>query len=209
MANITMVTRPTKPNGSQNSYEPANVRLALAEKMIFSEAIEKVGEMLKSYPPSELDHSGYIGALASCLMQYPKCVAIRCAAISGVVSATKFKPTIADITAWCERELAGLRTIVEREDQEQKWARERNEAAQRERTRIAKFKNPGDVERVKMKLAETLESLGKAIGNRSEVEARRKAEQALERCLREANAGLKIKTSPQLAAILRQREVAE
>jgi hypothetical protein len=109
---------PTKPNGSLTSYAPGNVRAALKERMIFSDALERVGAMLKSYPPSEgIEMSGYIGTLAAALMQYPPCVSIRCAdPIKGVAATTRFKPTVADLIAWCEREVASLREIVGRED---------------------------------------------------------------------------------------------
>lgn len=91
--------------------------------------------MLKSYPPSEgIEIGGYVGMLAATLLQYPKCVAVRCAdPIKGVVSTTRFKPTVADLTAWCEREMAGLRTIVDRDDSEKKMLADRKMALEGER----------------------------------------------------------------------------
>jgi hypothetical protein len=172
--------------------------------MIFSEALGKVAEMLKSYPPSELDHSGYIGALASCLTQYPRCIAIKCGdPLKGVVAGTKFKPTIADLTAWCERELAGLRTIVDRDDQEARWAKERAELADRERARIAHARDLADVARVKAKLAETLESLNAALGRKTAAAMRAEAEQALARYAIEARSVSTLSVSDELAKIMR------
>ena len=154
--------------------------------------------MLKSYPPSVADSGdsgGYLGMLAATLLQYPTCVATRCAdPIKGVASTTRFKPTVADLTAWCERELEGLRTIVDRDD------RIRHTRDQR------KVETPPptqtDKERVAAKLADTLDALGAAGGRKTEAEVRREAEQTLERCLREANSGMTIPVSDQLAAQL-------
>ncbi len=162
--------------------------------------------MLKSYPPSELDHSGYIGALANCLAQYPKCLAVRCAdPVNGVVATTRFKPTIADLTVWCERELQGMRGIVDRDDQEQRWATERTQAADRERELIAKFKSPEEIERVKAKLAETLESLSVVMKKKTAAAFRAEAEETLVRCAFEASLPSNLSVSDELRKILVQR----
>jgi hypothetical protein len=104
----------------------------MAEHLTFSEAMGLVGQMLKSYPPTAADAAesgGYIGMLAATLVQFPKCVSVRCAdPLKGVASTSRFKPTVADLTAWCERGTAELRQIVDREDQEIRWKRERDEA---------------------------------------------------------------------------------
>jgi hypothetical protein len=92
--------------------------------------------MLKSYPPSAADAAesgGYIGMLAATLVQFPKYVSMRCAdPLKGVASASRFKPTVADLTAWCEHGTAELRQIVDRDDQEIRWKRERDEACKAE-----------------------------------------------------------------------------
>lgn len=127
MANITLVpTPPSRPDGSLMSYEPTNVRLVLQERLLPSEATDLVGGMLRSYPPSEIEQAGYILTLASCLMQFPKAIAIRCAhPLKGVAAMTRFRPTVADLTAWCQREVDTLQEIVDRADHDKRLAGER------------------------------------------------------------------------------------
>ena len=146
MANLPCTGALTsKDGGSLTSYAPANVRAAMRERMIFSDAIEKVVQMLKSYPPTEgTELSGYLGMLAATLLQYPKCVAIRCAdPIKGVASATRFRPTVADLTVWCEREMEGLQTIVDRDDREKQFLADRQRAEKQEE-KISESKKRGE-----------------------------------------------------------------
>lgn len=100
--------------------------------------------MLKSYPPTEgTELSGYLGMLAATLLQYPKCMAIRCAdPIKGVASTTRFRPTVADLTVWCEREMEGLQTIVDRDDREKQFLADRQKAEKQEKD-ISELKKRG------------------------------------------------------------------
>jgi len=86
--------------------------------MSLSEAIEIVGKILDCYPNGGRDATrGYIGALASVLAQYPRCVTFFAGdPHKGVPRETRFLPTPADVIAWCEREVADLRGIVDRDD---------------------------------------------------------------------------------------------
>lgn len=85
--------------------------------MSLSEAIEIVGKMLQGYPNGRDVPDSYIGALASVLAQYPRCVTTFAGdPHKGVPRETRFLPTPADVVAWCEREVADLRGIVARDD---------------------------------------------------------------------------------------------
>jgi hypothetical protein len=100
--------------------------------------------MLKSYPPSAADSTdsvgGYLVTLAEALAQYPACVAVRCAdPLKGVASTTKFKPTVCDLTAWCDHEVAKLHAIDDRDAAARQQAIERHDAERHEReTRVAR-----------------------------------------------------------------------
>lgn len=85
-----------------------------------SEAIKVVGQMLRGYANGGAQASNsYIGALAEVLAHYPRCIAAHAGdLVKGVPRETRFLPTPADVIAWCERESADLRGIVERDDRE-------------------------------------------------------------------------------------------
>ena len=138
MGNITVVTAsPSREDGSLTSYGHENVRLVLAERLLPSEAATWVISMLRSYPPSEVDQHDYILTLAACLQQFPRAIAIRCAnPLKGVAATTRFKPTVADLTAWCQREVDNLQEIVDRADLD-KHLREERTAALFEEQRLA------------------------------------------------------------------------
>lgn len=78
--------------------------------------------MLRGYANGGQQASGsYIGALAAVLSHYPRCVASQAGdLIKGVPRETRFLPTPADVIGWCERETEYLRSIVERDDREQR-----------------------------------------------------------------------------------------
>lgn len=101
-----------------NRRDPQSVRQALSDRLNLSEAIEIVGVILDCYPNGGRDATrGYIGALAAVLAQYPRCVTSFAGdPHKGVPRETRFLPTPADVIAWCEREVADLRGIVERDD---------------------------------------------------------------------------------------------
>jgi hypothetical protein len=110
------------------------VRQAMADRLTQAEALRAVGELLAAFPNgSPANAKGYIGALAAVLGDYPKSVALRCADIRrGVARETRFLPTVADIVAFCERETAELRGIVDREDHHATLARAQQERAEAE-----------------------------------------------------------------------------
>jgi hypothetical protein len=120
------------------------VRAALADRLLVSEAVLVVSQMLRGYANGGQQASkGYIGALAEVLAGYPRCVAGRAGdLLTGVPSECRFLPTPADVIAWCEREVADLRTIVNRDDEENRVLREmrerREDAARLDRERVAR-----------------------------------------------------------------------
>jgi hypothetical protein len=64
-----------------------------------------VAIMLGRYPGTNArDPAGYVDALAGALCDQPREIAIACAAPNGVAVECMFKPTVADIARWCERE---------------------------------------------------------------------------------------------------------
>lgn len=101
-----------------NRRDPQSVRAALSDRLLLSEAIGIVSQMLRGYANGGQQASdSYIGALAEVLCTYPRCVAARAGdLVHGVPRETKFLPTPADVIAWCERESAELRGVVARDD---------------------------------------------------------------------------------------------
>ena len=104
----------TAPSSSPNKYASGNVRLALADRMNLSDALEVVSRMIQRYPNGGANAGdGYLGGLAAVLASYPRSVAMRADdPLKGVPRETRFLPTPADVIAWCERETEELRRIV-------------------------------------------------------------------------------------------------
>jgi hypothetical protein len=100
-----------------------------------SDAVDVIGRLVDAFPNGRSQAGrSYIGALASLLVTYPKTIALQCAdPIRGVARDTRFLPTVADLVAFCERELAAMRDIVEREDRAQELAKRQREAADAEK----------------------------------------------------------------------------
>jgi hypothetical protein len=116
------------------SLKPQNVRAALNDHLTGAEAIKVVGQMMRGYPNRAGAGDGYIGALAEILQHYPRCVASLAGdLIKGVPAETRFLPTPADVIAWCEREIAPLRKIVQRDDDQQALTKRQQEAAEADR----------------------------------------------------------------------------
>lgn len=107
----------------------------MSDRMSYSEALEAVGKLVGAFPNgSPANAKGYIGALAAVLGDYPRIVATKCAdPLKGVARETRFLPTIADLVAWCEREKAGLQTIVDRDDHARALAKGAAERAAQDR----------------------------------------------------------------------------
>lgn len=112
----------------------------MTDRLSQGEALRAVGEMLAAFPNgSPANAKGYIGALAAVLGDYPKSVALRCAdPAKGVSRETRFMPTVADLVAFCERETAELRGIVDREDHHAGLARQQQERAEADAIAAAK-----------------------------------------------------------------------
>ena len=85
--------------------------------MILSEAIEAATAIIERYPNGGANAGdSYIGALAAMLASYPRQVAMRCAdPVRGIVRTCKFLPTVADVVAFCEREVTPLYDEAKRE----------------------------------------------------------------------------------------------
>jgi len=75
----------------------------LADRLIFSEAVKLVGQLLACYPNGGGQEKSYIGALAAVLVEYPRMVAQECCDVTkGVARKTRFLPTPADLVAFCD-----------------------------------------------------------------------------------------------------------
>ena len=98
---------------------------------MLSEAMDLVVKMVGAFPNGGTGAGkGYLGALASILVTYPRSVASQCAdPIKGVSRECKFLPTIADIVSWCEKETEEMRRPVERADRDEMLAAQRRARA--------------------------------------------------------------------------------
>lgn len=76
--------------------------------------------MISGYPNAKpTDERGYVGAIASVLIEYPRMVATKCTSpVHGVARELKFLPTVAEVVAWCERSASEMRQPVVREDRD-------------------------------------------------------------------------------------------
>ena len=125
-------------SGSPNVRDPQSVRVALTDRLSLSEAIDIMGQMLRGYPNGRQVPDSYIGALAEVLAHYPRCVTSQAGdLVHGVPRETRFLPTPADVIAWCEREVAHMRQIVQRDDEYRAMIRQQQERAE-QAERIAK-----------------------------------------------------------------------
>src|SRR5580765_1116948 len=88
----------------------ADLRARVAARLSRSEALNLVGSMLRSYPiANQPDTREYVEALAGALLLHPREIAEACAdPVMGAVRECMFKPTVADLTRWCEREATPL-----------------------------------------------------------------------------------------------------
>lgn len=90
----------------------------LADKPLLSEALDLVAKLVGQWPQREVGQD-YVGALAVVLTDYPRSIVQRCCdPRQGVARETKFMPTVADLVTWCDRAVAPLLAIVQREDRE-------------------------------------------------------------------------------------------
>jgi hypothetical protein len=87
------------------------VKRAWAERLTLSEGIDAVNRIVACYPNGGRDSGdGYIGAISAVLCGYPKMIALRCADLRvGIARSSKFLPAMAEIVAWCEREMDPIR----------------------------------------------------------------------------------------------------
>jgi len=109
----------------------SNVRQALAERMVISEALAAALHMIRGYSNGGAHAGrGYLGAIAEVLMQYPRAIALRAADVNrGVPRECQFMPTPADVIAWCERHTEAMRQPVESEDRDAAFQRDRERMA--------------------------------------------------------------------------------
>ncbi len=124
----------TAPANSLNRLGNRSLRQALSDRMLLSDALECVRKLVRAFPNGGANAGdGYIGALAATLAEYPRMVAVKCCdPVHGVSRETRFLPTVADVVAFCERETAGMRGPVEREDRDARILREMAERAEAE-----------------------------------------------------------------------------
>jgi hypothetical protein len=106
----------TRPESLPTRRENSNVKQALKDRLLISEAIVAVGRMIRGYANSGQAGKAYIGAMADLLMRYPREVALRCVEPFGVPKETRFLPTPADVIAWCEKAVRPMHEEAERED---------------------------------------------------------------------------------------------
>ena len=99
-ANTKLATSPTNL-----PTKFAELKTRMLARLLLSEALNLVANMLKSYPgSSQRDLREYVAALAGALCQHPREIAEMCAhPVTGVVSECMFKPTVADVKRWCDR----------------------------------------------------------------------------------------------------------
>ena len=121
------------PGLSRPSSE--SVRRAYNDRVELSEAATLIGKLLAQWPRAPHDEP-YLLALATALKAYPRCVAM--AAIepaSGIASEKTFGPgpTVADVVAWCEREVDWMRRIIDAANNDYVLAQKRTEAIAAER----------------------------------------------------------------------------
>jgi hypothetical protein len=133
----------TWPGSSRPSLQ--RVRQAYSDRLSYPEAATLIGKLLAQWPRAPQDEP-YMLALATALLAYPRCVAM--AAIeptTGVASEKTFGlgPTVADVVAWCDRESAWMRRIVERQNLHHDRAKDRAHAiADQRRTQEARKLRP-------------------------------------------------------------------
>jgi len=183
--------------------------------MTFSEAIEAVGRLISAFPNgTPQDPKGYIGALSGILLEYPRSIALRCADLRlGVARETRFLPTVADLVAWCERETASMRGIVETEDREARIIREM-EARRLESEKIeASRRARPSYDELKAKHGPNWGLKGAAeIDHAAKAAQRAQLDRANERVLAKAYAAAgaepagALSASPLLAAVIRQQD---
>ena len=112
----------------QTRRDGSNLKRALYDHLMISEAAALAGDLLGQFPNARADMSdGFIGAMASILMQYPRMVVVKCAnPLTGISREAKFL-SIADLVAWLERQTEPLRRDIAREERIQKQFEEREE----------------------------------------------------------------------------------
>ena len=114
----------------------SNLRRALDDHLLLSEATKVAGDLLSQFPNIRGDNisDGFIGALASVLAQYPRQVALQCGdARKGIARDTKFL-SIAEVVAWCEKCTDPMRRDLAREDRIAEQIRLRDEFENAEKT---------------------------------------------------------------------------
>lgn len=121
----------TSPASSLSKLGISSVKQAYSDRMILSEAIERVGKMLDRCPHGRPKNEGaYIGGLAHVICQYPRMVAVKCVdPLNGVLRECEYLPTIAKLVAYCERESEFLRNAVERDERLDQLAKEQQQRA--------------------------------------------------------------------------------
>src|SRR5262245_21697183 len=125
-----LVASVNKPHSGLASYEPRKLRMLLAERMIFSDAVSVVAVMLSGYANKGDVTKSYISTLAETLARFPRYIVERAGDPQhGVPSVTKFLPTPADIIEWCDREVEWARSVVARDDRERVLAQEARDRA--------------------------------------------------------------------------------
>lgn len=118
----------TLQENSLTKPENSNIKRALADRLLISEAIDLVAMMIRGYANRGQADKAYIGAIAQILMHYPRQVALKCAdPFNGVVRDTKFMPTPADVIGWCEKAVAPMHGEAAREDRIKEQLRARDE----------------------------------------------------------------------------------
>lgn len=111
----------------QTKPERSSVQRALDDRLMLSEAIAVVGDLLQQFPTVRADMpDGFMGALAQVLTTYPRQAVVKMAnPVGGLASEEKFL-NIAVVVAWLEKKTEPMRADVVREKRvaEQLAARE-------------------------------------------------------------------------------------
>lgn len=107
------------------NYAKSSVQRALDDRILMSEAADLAANILAQFPNAKEVSDGFIGALASVLMQYPRQCVLKCGdPLRGIAREIKFL-SLADVVAWLEKETEPMRVDVTREQRREEQLRDR------------------------------------------------------------------------------------
>lgn len=101
--------------GLQTKSAKSSLQRALDDRLTFSETTALAGDLIGQFPNLREVSDGFIGSIASVLLQYPRQVCLKCAdPRHGLARHVKFL-SIAELVNWLEKQTEPLRVDVSRE----------------------------------------------------------------------------------------------